>query len=324
MEHITHNSKGMSIPTVEAFTEEIKGRLETLYPEYKVTVKKVLKNNGVTLTGILIQEQEYNISPVLYLDEYYEMYQSGTDIEKLSQDIAELYLKNCPCPTFNMENITDWEKAKEQVCLRLVNAEKNRELLKTLPYRPFLDLAVVYYIPIHENIGEHANASLTVSESLMRTWGVDEAALYARASQNTPVLMGSHILPITDVIKGFIQKPHPEDCTEKLEDCFTEIERPKDGIPELYVASNNTGIYGAAVLLNGGLLEQFAARCGGSFHILPSSTHELLFLSAKEDYKASLSEMVKHINKTVLNAEEILSDSVYRYCAEDGRMEIAG
>ena len=324
MEHITHNSKGTSIPTVEAFTEEIKERLETLYPEYKVTVKKVLKNNGVTLTGILIQEQGYNISPVLYLDEYYEMYQSGTDIEELSRDIAGLYLRNRPCPTFDTESIVDWEKAKEQVCLRLVNAKKNRELLKTVPYRPFLDLAVVYYIPIHENIGEHANASLTVTENLMGTWGVDEAALHARASQNTPLLLGSRIRPLIDVIRGFIQKPHPGNCAEKLEDCFTEIEGPKSGIPELYVASNNTGAYGAAVLLNGDLLEQFAARCGGSFLILPSSTHELLFLSAKEDYKASLSEMVKHINKTVLNAEEILSESVYRYCAEDGRMEIAG
>ena len=55
----TGKDNGMARPsTVREFAGEIKRRLEALHPEYSVTIEEVLKNNGITLTGLSIMENE--------------------------------------------------------------------------------------------------------------------------------------------------------------------------------------------------------------------------------------------------------------------------
>ena len=48
------------------------------------------------------------------------------------------------------QNFASYEKAKDQIAFRLVNFEKNRELLKGVPYKIFCNLAVVFYYSVNE------------------------------------------------------------------------------------------------------------------------------------------------------------------------------
>lgn len=309
--------------TVEAFAGEIKRRLEALYPEYEVTVEKVLKNNGVNLTGLSILEQGHNTSTVLYMDGYFEMYQSGTDIEELSEDIAGLYHRNRRPSDFDTGSLMDWEKVKGQVCLRLVNQEKNRELLKTIPHRFYLDLAVVYYIPLPGFWGTtEYDACITVNKTLQAGLGVDEDALYEMAMRNTPILLGSRIVHMRDMLMSLWEELKDADMDMDM-DMDMDREELLEEIPEMYVARNKSGIYGSALMLNRSLLKQFAAWCGGSFYILPCSVDELLFIPGITDDADDLSVVVQYVNRTALQKKDFLSDSVYRYCAEDGKVEIA-
>ena len=45
-----------------------------------VSVQKTLKNNGYLRCGIRLSEKNINISPTIYLEEFYEKYQYGTDM----------------------------------------------------------------------------------------------------------------------------------------------------------------------------------------------------------------------------------------------------
>lgn len=325
----TGKDNGMARPsTVREFAGEIKRRLEALHPEYRVTVEEVLKNNGITLTGLSIMENESvgNASAIIYMDEYFELYQSGTDMEEICGDVVDFYRRNSPCPQFDTKGVMDWEKMKGQICFRLVNAEKNKELLKTLPHRPFLDLAVAYFIPIHGIDGGCINASITVSKKIMQAWEVDEDTLYENALRNTPRIQGSHVSPMGDVVKGLIQKIGPGILAEDLEGCAAELEDMMEENPKMYIAGNSTGMYGSAVLLNSDLLGRFAAQTGGDFYLLPSSINELIFVPDRDEIKdvTRLSETVRDVNRTVLSVNDFLSDSVYRYRAVDGKVEIAG
>ena len=55
-----------------------------------VSVQKTLKNNGYYLRcGILLSEKNINISSTIYLEEFYEKYQYGTDMHTLAEQTAK-------------------------------------------------------------------------------------------------------------------------------------------------------------------------------------------------------------------------------------------
>ena len=80
------------------------------------------------------------------------------------------------------------------------------------------------------------------------------------------------------------------------------------------VLSNRMGMFGAAVILYPGILQEIADGVGGNLYILPSSVHEVLILedTGKEN-PMSLREMVEEVNATQVLPEEVLSGTVYYY-----------
>lgn len=96
-----------------------------------------------------------------------------------------------------------------------------------------------------------------------------------------------------------------------------------ENAPPLYVAGNDSMANGAAVMLYDGVLEEFSRQVNSDFYIFPSSIHETLFMPALPDSDGCmLPEMVREINAACLNPEDILSDNVYRYYAEDGVVKL--
>ena len=87
--------------------------------------------------------------------------------------------------------------------------------------------------------------------------------------------------------------------------------------PQLYAATNDSQINGAAVILYDGVLEKFARQIHSDFYILPSSIHETLFLPVQPDEdEHKIPEIVRSVNLGCLAPEEVLSDNAYRYYAE--------
>lgn len=290
---------------IREFAEDVRERLQRRYGgQYRVEVKGTLKNNGLRLTGLCISEtggQHMDIAPVIYLDDYYA---HGLDVESTCRAVMGLRGQCAGCGSFDTSAITDFGKARERVCCRLVNADANRELLVTLPHRPYLDMAVVYYMEI-------GTGTANVTDSIMRAWGVDEGTLYSLASRNTPGLLGFRLTPIMDILEGLTGTD------------AEALEQAGGNGPEMYVASNRSGHFGACVMLRKEVLEWFAGRTGCSFYIFPSSIHETIFLPARggEDTEA-LGRMVREINAKALEPEEILSDHVYYYSTETGDVSI--
>ena len=75
---------------------------------------------------------------------------------------------------------------------------------------------------------------------------------------------------------------------------------------------------GATTILYDGWLGAFAEKNQADVYILPSSIHELiLILDDKEMGAERLQEMVKEVNRTQVENDEVLSDSIYYYCREN-------
>lgn len=73
-----------------------------------------------------------------------------------------------------------------------------------------------------------------------------------------------------------------------------------------------------------GILKDFADHMESNLYILPSSIHEVILLLEEDtDDVNDLFRMVEETNRTVVDQEEVLSDSVYYYDREKDKITIA-
>ena len=293
--------------TIEIFTEIIKSEMEKIYSsKCKVDVLNVVKNNGLHLTGITICNRESNMAPTIYLDGYFADYKDGRTMENICKEIVQVYEKNKVQKDFFLEQVTDFKNVKDRICFKLVNREKNAELLADTPYVEYQDLAIVFYILVSKD--KSGITSITVRNSLMDMWGMDADILYHLAKKNTQRLFRGRVLSMMEVMAEIIG-----DSADAFED---------SAFP-MYVATNVFKMNGACILLYDGVLKKFAEKIGGDFYILPSSVHEVIFVPANGNMNARyLIQMVREVNATQVAPDEVLSDNVYIYHADKNFVEI--
>ncbi|MCI8372334.1 MAG: hypothetical protein HFI75_08035 [Lachnospiraceae bacterium] len=300
---------------MEQFSEMVKSHMEQRFGNgYQIKVCKVRKNNGVCRTGLNIIKKDKVAVPTVYLDFYLEEYQKGRELEKIYQDIVSVYEQHKDDLPFDSSILNDFEKAKDKICLKLINLEKNQAVLEEAPYITFHDLAIVFYVSLLENEGSF---SIDIHHSMLEEWGqkLDLEELYSLALQNTQRIFKEELIPMEELLADLLKaKPESEPVIRSIED-KKEV--------SMYVASNTLKINGAAVLLYPGFLKAFADKTGGDFYILPSSVHETIFIP--DDGKKRIQElalMVKEVNETQVLPEEILSDNLYLYSRQDDNITI--
>ena len=323
----SNNNGGMmimmngTIGTMEAFAETVKAAMEAVYgSECAVEVNKLVKNNGLHLTGIVIRSRDRNMAPTIYLDGYFADYKEGRTMENICKEIVQVYEKNKVQEDFSVESVTDFNRAKDRICFKLVNREKNAELLSDAPYVEYRDLAVIFYILVSkDNTG---TASITVRNTLLEMWGVDTDTLYDLAKKNTQRLFRGRVSSMMEVMAEIIGDS-ADTLDEGMVEAFFDMDVYEDSAFPMYVATNVSKMNGACILLYDGVLEKFAEKIGGDFYILPSSVHEVLFVPVNRDMDARyLIEMVREVNATQVAPDEVLSDNVYMYHADEDFVEM--
>lgn len=259
---------------------------EELGADVAVSVHSTVKNNGIVRTGLVFTRFGVNIAPTIYLEEFYEQYLQGTSVGELVQSVCEIYEKVEVKTSFPCTRILDYSKMKERIVYKVIQREKNKELLKKVPYEEFLDLAVVYYALLQKT--EFGTATLLIKNEHIKEWNVSKEEIQLVAKKNTPRLLPMEVL------------------------MFTE---------HMYVLTNSTRNFGAGVMMYEDVLEEVGEVFGENFYVLPSSVHEVI--AVPESFgidKSNLREMVKEINETVVDDEEILSDTVYYYSRAEKRL----
>lgn len=292
----------------------------------------VKKNNGIELTGIMIEEKNCNTSPTIYIDDFFSDYQKGTGLNEIVESIWQLYRRNRFEESVNLSDFIEYESAKKQIAFRLVNYEKNKELLKEVPWKKFCNLAVIFYYSVMEP-PFCGKASILIDMEHMKRWKIGTEELYKTAMENTPLLFPARIENIENVMmemleSGFGQtgakgvKPGWED--ELLDQLERDFASEENRIP-MYVLSNTHKLYGAACMLYPDILEKFSKKINNDFYILPSSIHEVILLPfSGNSSDAALLEMVTEINRTQVEESEVLADSLYCFSRSDLRIRQLG
>ena len=307
------------------FCDKVKKALSDHYGEsVSVELNKVIKNNGIYKKGILVNRHKQYPVPTVYLEDLYRSYEEGMTFSSVIDKLIELTAERSELKTFDIDAFTDFEKAKDRIVFKLINASLNKELLKDIPSLPYLDMAIVFYYLVPESFC--GNASILITKQHMKNWKTNTQTLYAIAYNNQEKLLPRSIMSMRNVLKDVFMKDlkkmkgceecGDEEWMEELTDGMVDLGCTGDANKELYVLTNSEKYYGASAILNHEALEECEKVCGGSFYILPSSVHELIVFSDSELPLSELYEMVKAVNDTQVPPEEILSYSVYRYDTE--------
>lgn len=294
-----------------SFTALVREEVEKRAGEnYKVRINDVRKNNGVVLSGLTVTQDDSNISPTIYLNNYYEAYENGeATLANVVNDVIDTYHRNKVNQSVDMRSFLKYECVREHIIYKLINTEKNKELLEDIPHVEFLDLSVVFQCLVaKESFG---TASILVHNAHMKLWDISTADLFRRAAQNTQRIQGYEIKGMKDVICEIMREENQE--AFDYDECMAEF---SDNVP-LYVLSNKSRVEGAACILYPDLIKDFAEVLDSSLYIIPSSIHELLLLPVTNaDESDEIKNMIREINDTQVKTEEILSYSLYLYDKE--------
>lgn len=281
------------------------------YTEFKETLKKLVQeradadvevkiiltvnNNQTKSENLTYTSKNYNLFPSIRLKEFYQKYQElGMD---WCVDKAVSILGNVKKVSKD-QLMGSWESAKGRIVVELVKRSWNEELLEEIPYKAFLDLAVIYRLKLWDS--KSGDVVHTVTNEMMEYWNITGKELYEAAFAN----LWKEDFKITGLNQE-IRKV----MTVPMEQV------PGDDDKEwAYVFSNQRRIKGSIAMLRTDLLDAFAKAKETDLFILPSSVHDVLLVPArKEENISKLRKKVRDINEDILEPEEWLSDEVYYF-----------
>lgn len=282
---------------IENIINQIKNALGS---ETEVTVKEVVKNNGITLTGIEIREAGSNVSPVIYPD----ITASDEDIVNETLDIYNASKGDRKRFSEVTEDINKWEAVKNKILPVMVNNQRNK--IENLVLLPFIgDLSIGFRVLFEAT--KEGTASARVTTSLFKAWNITEEKLLEQAKENlNNQLYISDMLSVLDTLTSGEQEATTR--TVSLNDIMN-------------VASNLNKVNGASALLLIPDLIRNGEIENRDYTILPSSVHEVIIL--KQAFEQAFVDMVKEVNGTMVSDEDYLSDNVFIYNASKQAFEVA-
>lgn len=253
---------------------------------------EILKNNGVRAVGLAIRREDKNIAPIIYLEEYYKSYLKGERLELLAERFIQRSKAAPAAPRWDYQSVLDFRRVKDQIVYKLVNAERNKSLLKEVPSLPVLDFAIIFYLMI--SVKGWEDCSVLIRNEHIHLWKLPVSVLYQYARKNTPRLCPYVLRPLTEYIE--------EMSGEEAEEC------------PMLVLTNETGVNGAAAVLYPQMPKKIYESLGRNYYLLPSTIHEFLIVPEEKDIRPeNLLNMVKEINDTQITKEEFLSDHIYYF-----------
>lgn len=280
---------------------------------YEVKYTEVIKNNGVMYHALSIKKEDQNIAPTIYIDGLFDYYNRGCLMKNLVTEVIRMYRISTPKHSAGVEFYQDFSKVAGRLHFKVVNYEKNKDKLESIPYRRALDLALV---PLCRYRGEEiGDGVITIQNSHLKLWEITEEELwenvFENAEKNSPV-------KITGLI-DFIEKISGQSCG------IDEMGDMSDA-GGMCIVSNESGMYGASTVFYPGVLREIADNMETDLFVIPSSVHEVIILP-DPNFTVDISElrtMIHEVNVTTVKDEEVLSDNLYVYDRETDRLYVVG
>lgn len=293
----------MECMDIRSFAEMVSRAVsEELGGSCQVKLQEVMKNNGIILQGLVILTGQKNLSPTIYLNAFLDEYQAGVPLMSIVSEILEIYHRDIPKKNVDMKFFRDFEQVSPGICYRIINRERNRVLLEHIPHVDFLDLSICFFYAYQDT--ELGAGSILIYNSHMDMWHCTTEMLMRLAQKNTRRIYPWELRDMGELIAELLEQ----------EGMQLPGDMPARRDTPMRVLSNQRRIYGATCMIYPGILCEAAGSIRENLYILPSSVHEVILVpeSAVDDVDF-IKDMVREVNTTQVEPEEILSGNLYFY-----------
>lgn len=290
---------------LEFLPEEYKGYEISLYTTYKV-------NRG-QVTGLGIRAPGRQEAPTLYLEGPYEDYRAGKPIKEVLREIAQTCVgyseRDILEPAFiasQAKMFERFEDIKGRIIIEAVGYQRNRDMLQHVPHQVMGDIAATYRV----YLGKEKDVVITslIDNNLMKRYGVSQKQLHEIALKNSMAAMPAVYRSVGEIVKEILGNDMPEEIKEQT-------------VP-IDTLTNKEMLHGASVAFYMGVFEQLGIPIE-QYYVLPSSVHELILVPKDAASLEAVNQMVKEVNQSVVDPEEILSDFAHEYDPESKKLVIS-
>ncbi len=286
---------------INQVVENIKDHLPEDYRDANIKIKQINRQGDNLLDGLIVERPNEKVVPIIYLNDFYDLeYKAGKDIDEVIKRIASLRTEsNVPTTTIKGASLRDFNEIKDTIVPRLVNIKNNKGYLKDKPHKKFNDLAVIFAAKIKQFPNESnpdAHGSMPITNDLLEMYGVSLDELEKIAMANLKK-QGPVIMPF----KEFDPSISSEDFN-------------------MIIITNTDTMHGAAVMLDEDAMKKVSEILGDNAIIIPSSVHELIAVPATGFRENAINEMIESVNASIVNPFERLSNHIYVYDKEAGRV----
>ena len=289
----------------QALSNELEERLKEKFDSVTVKQEKVLQNNDVYMDALKVMIPEWKMEPRVYLEPLYEQLLAGGTVENLITQVLNTVNRDLAMMNEYKQVITKGN-VEERIIYRLISKKSNKEFLKQVPWVPFLDMALVFWIYLGEE--EERELCRLIKYENLKGIGLEKDQLYELARKNTPKLRPFVFSSIYDTLGYNVP---------------AEIETGA----QMYMLSSGDYCAGATCLAYDGVLKTISYQInpsGTDLLIIPSSTDEVLIVADEHDASRYLlfHQMVEYTNRTEVPANMVLSNNLYLYSSEKDEIRL--
>ncbi|MCR4839205.1 MAG: DUF5688 family protein [Eubacterium sp.] len=269
--------------------------LDELYKQlpddFTLSVKEVFKSNDARMTGININREGSAGGCVIYAEDLYGRYQNGEELSSMVSDLMGEITKS-DIYSMDLGSFTR-DDMMAHTSYRMANKFTNQLRLMDVPTRDVPGMTDIVIYPVYEVQVGTRRGTVLISNSMLESNHVSVQEIHAAAEANTERRMA--IVPLSERLQGLMGGMEFPDGEEIESPFLVSYDRESSG--------DEASVLGAPKAL---------ASLKEPYYVIPSSTHELLFLPKSFEADVdNLKRLVSEVNSTVLDPKDVLSNNVY-------------
>ena len=212
---------------------------------------------------------------------------------------------------------------KSRIVYHIEGIGGNQDLLeKSVKKSVWGNLTAVLALDLSDDSPQKEQVEMRLTKDWLRWMKIKEEEFWKLADQNTPRCRPAVLRPLELVLREMIGKMAVASGNEELKKEILADSMMHHRGYIMYVLPNRSGVHGAAAVLYPGILKLAAERIGGDLLVLPSSVHEVILLKWEEEIQLrKAAELVRSINRTIMQQKDVLADSAYIYRRASERIE---
>ena len=289
----------------------VQERLSDCFHKEQLAMEKMKCEMGEEFMCLKFIGESDCFSPIINLDECYERYLTGEDVEDAAREIEETGrgFRQFMEEKDNL-SLESYEDVRGRITLFPISKEMAQKDESDFVREDFEFFSVRFYARLtHEN---DYTVLFPVSKQMLECWGKTKEDLLQDAFRQQlmdGIILASlqeAVMTHYELKKNLLDKKHQE-----------------EEIPaETYlILTNSRQSGGAALILNEKILQRVYERLGCNYYIVPSSIHDVTILQDKALYDPrKLSNLARMIHEKLPARECFLGEEAMYYDKDTGKL----